>query len=77
MSEKEKKQETKNPAAVPETKFQETKVTATKTVKAVFAEDTFSSMGKFARGRTYEIPEASFAEWEKAGLCKAELCKAE
>ena len=56
---------------MPETKSQETKVTTTKTVKAVFAEDTFSSIGKFARGRAYEIPEASFAAWEKAGLCKA------
>ena len=50
---------------------QETNVTTTKTVKAVFAEDTYSSSGKFSRGMTYEIPEESFAAWEKAGLCKA------
>ena len=40
-----------------------------KAVRAVFKEDVYSDLGRLARGVSYEIPEARFTAWEKAGLC--------
>jgi hypothetical protein len=40
-----------------------------KTVRAMFTETVTGGIGLFERGRAYEIPEASFTEWEKAGIC--------
>ena len=41
-----------------------------KTVRAVFKETVFTDLGRLAEGRAYEIPEARFTPWEKAGLCE-------
>ena len=41
-----------------------------KTVRAVFKETIFTDLGRLAKGRAYEIPEARFTPWEKAGLCE-------
>ena len=39
-------------------------------MRAMFTETVTGGIGLFERGRAYEIPEASFTEWEKAGICE-------
>jgi hypothetical protein len=40
-----------------------------KLVRATMKETLMSDLGRLARGVSYEIPEARFTAWEKAGLC--------